>query len=82
MFWTGTVLDACWHLTDAVALDPAEHEQLRRRQILQLARYGRFGGGDIHQWDREPVGELLGWYAALKDLLDGEHALQASAENG
>lgn len=79
---TGTVFDACWYHTEAVV--PAGEDDVddyRRHQILALARYGRFGGGNIHQWDDEPVEELNTWYRALVKLMDRESAMQATTEN-
>jgi hypothetical protein len=78
-FFTGTVYDAVWHHT--LELDPAKHVKMRRSQILQLSRYGRFGGGTISEWDEQPVSELRAWYEALKDLLDAEDALNKTLEN-
>jgi hypothetical protein len=60
-------------------MDPVEQEKMRRKQILQLARYGRVGG--LHDWDEESVDELRAWYQALKEVLDSEEALGRVAEN-
>ena len=79
-FNTGTVLDACWW--HGVDLDIQVRDDYRRYQVLALARYGRFGGSDVHQWDDEPLEELEAWYAALARLMEKEHAMQTSGENG
>jgi hypothetical protein len=77
-FWTGTVFDACWHHT--LDVDPIQHAKIRRRMILELARFGRFGGG-LHEWDDEPVSELQAWWNVLKEMMDHEDALARAAED-
>jgi hypothetical protein len=72
------VFDAVWHLT--LDVDPDLQERTRRKQILELARYGRLGGG-LHDWDDEPVVELRAWWDALKELMDKEDSLASAAEN-
>jgi hypothetical protein len=76
---TRTPWDAFW--PHALRLDPAQHAATRRKQILQLARYGRFGGGSIREWDDEPVSELRAWYGTLCEVLKEENAMSQRAEN-
>ena len=79
-YWTETVLDACWFHTDLVARDVSEIDRLRRTQILQLSRHGRFGGADIHAWDDEPVAELQAWHEALVEMMGNENAATRAIE--
>jgi hypothetical protein len=78
-FQTGTSFDAAWH--HILQADPLEQEKTRRRQILQLARYGRFGGSSPCAWDDEPVTELRAWWRTLKEILDEEDSLSRASEN-
>ena len=79
-FHTGTAFDAAWHHAIAFTIEPEQQERNRMRMILELARYGRFGGG-IHDWDDEPVRELRSWWGVLKEILDNENAISRTAED-
>jgi hypothetical protein len=75
---TRTPWDAYWY--HSVRMDPGEHAAMRRKQVLQLARYGRMGSspGD---WDEVPVSEFRAWYQTLCDVLGDEHSTSRVMEN-
>jgi len=77
-FHSRTVADAMWHHT--VEVDGEELLKTRRKQKLQLARYGRqpFLAAE---WDDVDVAELGEWYRALKELLDEEDAVSRGMED-
>lgn len=50
--------------------DPAASLQTRRRQIVEMARYGR---QSLFQWDDLDVVEFHEWHHTLVELLNEEH---------
>lgn len=73
--YTGTLADAFWH--HMIEIDPEEMDQDRRKQIVQMTRYGRLN----FDWEEMEIPELRRWYRALKDTLDDEDALSRANEN-
>lgn len=55
-----------------VDLDPTEQEQMRRRQIVYLARYGR---QSMLQWDDVDVLDLVALHDEVSKVVREENSL-------
>lgn len=54
-------------------VDAEENLDIRRRQLVQMARYGRTGvPGELFGWDQVQLKEFRAIYRALCDVLDEE----------
>lgn len=61
------LLDVTWPLF--LAYDPRERERLRKRQRMQLGRYGR---QSVLQWDGVELCDFLDYYAELFSIIEEE----------
>lgn len=60
-----------------VELDPHEMLDVRDRQKVDLARYGR---QSLLQWDHIPINTIRRYHRLLGELIDKEHPMQHGIE--
>jgi hypothetical protein len=72
----GTMVDAAW-VQWLEGKGGAEMQQMRRKQIMQLGRYGH---QQAAQWDDYPLEEFVAIYDALVEVMKGEDSIQQTVE--